>query len=81
MQTTFSYGAEIEHRFASNPFSIFARLQGFSGGGYYTVAGYRATGGFRLNWGSSNLQEQDRSGATLKVMEDLAPLGDMRSFY
>jgi hypothetical protein len=79
-QTVFSYGGELEHRFASNPLSIFGRLQGFTGGPYYVVNGYRAMGGIKFNFGTGTLEEQDRSGATLKVMEDFAPIGDLRAF-
>lgn len=78
-QTTVSYGAEIEHRLASNPFSFFGRVQGFNST-YTGMNVYRVTAGLRLNFGSSSLFDQDRNGATLKVMEDLAPVGDLRAF-
>ena len=79
-QTTLSYGGEIEHKFSANPVSVFGRVQGFHGSGTYEISGHRLMVGARLNFGTDSLFTQDRNGATLKVMEDLAPIGDFRGF-
>lgn len=79
-ETWFTYGGEIEHKFSTNPISVFGRLQGISGTGYYDLSGHRLMVGLKVNWGSDTLLAQDRSGATLKVWEDLAPIGDMRAW-
>lgn len=79
-ETWLTAGAELEHRFSSSPLSIFARWQAFNGAGYYDVNGSRATAGIRYNFGNSSLQDENLNGATLKVFQDLAPIGDMRAF-
>ncbi len=75
-----TYGVEVEHKMTSGPLSVFARAQGFNGTGEYDVNGYKLQAGIKLHWGAGTLLDQDRNGATLKVMEDLAPIGDVRAF-
>lgn len=77
-QTTVTYGLELEHKFGTAPFSVFGRYQGYSAGAYDPHTGYRAMAGVRFNWGSATLQDEDRNGATLKVMDDLFPLAQNR---
>jgi hypothetical protein len=79
-QTTLTYGGEIEHKFSTNPISVFGRIQGFHASGSNEYSGHRLMVGAKLNFGTDTLFAQDRSGATLKVYEDLSPIGDFRGW-
>lgn len=73
----FAYGVEIEHRFAMSPVSLFLRAGGFRDTEDFDFSEKHFKVGAKLNFGTGSLKEQDRSGATLKVM-DFAPVGWMR---
>ena len=69
--------AEVEHQFAAKPFSIFARASGFADPGNETgdISEYSLVAGIRFRLGHFvSLQDEDRSGTTLKA-PDLSPVG------
>ena len=74
-----TYSAEVEHRFDNSPFSVFGRFSGFTSPGYNggTASEYAVMAGFRAQFGTGTLEEQDRSGATLKA-PDFGPIGWLR---
>jgi hypothetical protein len=72
---TLAWGAEIEYKFGMHPISIFARYEALSYNDDSNSTGSSSTivGGIKLHFGVGTLLDQDRGGATLKVMQDLTP--------
>jgi hypothetical protein len=72
--TAITFGAEVEHKMMSGPLSVFARLDGFTTSSQsQNLTEYSVKGGVKLHLGQATLLDQDRKGATLKVMDPAVP--------
>jgi hypothetical protein len=77
---TWTWQAKAEWRFATAPFSVFAKYQGSETktdvGPYSTafdrVTDHRVLIGLRLHMGDRTLQQADRTGATLDIIDPLS---------
>jgi hypothetical protein len=72
---TWTWGVKGEWRFATAPFSVFAKYQGSETkiGDFDTkVTDHRVLLGLKLHMGDRTLQQTDRAGATLDIMSPLA---------
>jgi hypothetical protein len=77
---TWLWSAKAEWRFATAPFSVFAKYQGsetdYDHQYVGSVTDHRVLFGLKLNMGDRNLQATDRGGATLDI---ISPLSDPSS--
>jgi hypothetical protein len=76
---TWTWGVKGEWRFATAPFSVFAKYQGSetkydNSGDFFNskVTDHRVLLGLKLHMGDRTLQQTDRAGATLDIMSPLA---------
>jgi hypothetical protein len=77
---TWTWGVKGEWRFATAPFSVFAKYQGsetkYDNGAFEAfnakVTDHRVLLGLKLHMGDRTLQQTDRAGATLDIMSPLA---------
>jgi hypothetical protein len=78
--TTLSWGVKGEYRFATSPFSVYAKYQGseteYDDVRYFLsgakVTDHRVLFGLKLHMGDRTLQQTDRTGATLDIVSPLA---------
>jgi len=76
---TWTWGVKGEWRFATAPFSVFAKYQGSetkydNSGDFFDakVTDHRVLLGLKLHMGDRTLQQTDRAGATLDIVSPLA---------
>jgi len=76
---TWTWGVKGEWRFATAPFSVFAKYQGSetkydNSGEFFNskVTDHRVLLGLKLHMGDRTLQQTDRAGATLDIVSPLA---------
>jgi hypothetical protein len=78
---TWTWGVKGEWRFATAPFSVFAKYQGsettYDDSRYWDLSNAKVTDhrvllGLKLHMGDRTLQQTDRAGATLDIMSPLA---------
>jgi hypothetical protein len=78
---TWTWGVKGEWRFATAPFSVFAKYQGsetkYDNSDDFSIFGAKTTDhrvllGLKLHMGDRTLQQTDRAGATLDIMSPLA---------
>ena len=64
-----TYEAEVEHRFAGMPLSVFARASGFTDPslGANGLSTFTVAAGLRIRFGRGTLLDDDRSGTTLTL--------------
>ena len=79
--TTLLWRGKVEYKLATSPFSIFGAYQGTRSsfldvpspiGGNERVTDHRLMAGFRVYFGDKTLRQNDRSGATLDIIEPLS---------
>src|SRR5262245_30802274 len=78
---TWTWGVKGEWRFATAPFSVFAKYQGsetkYDNSDFLDTFGAKVTDhrvllGLKLHMGDRTLQQTDRAGATLDIVSPLA---------
>ena len=77
-----SYGLQTEYRFASSPFSVFARYDRVNSSlsadwGRFDMKDYRFLGGVKITFGSGSLRSQATGGASLNPVRPDKPLGTL----
>ena len=77
---TWTWQAKAEWRFATAPFSVFAKYQGSEtktdvvaySTAFDRVTDHRVLVGLKLHMGDRTLQQADRTGATLDIVDPLS---------